>query len=275
MSKYIQVEFDAHNKANAIATAAKIGRQWVIAGLVDMWAYCFREQTDIVSGVLIVGFFSEPVGPVLEAFGFLERVTETTWRVKGMGRYTSLSEKRRKAGQKGGQATQAARPEESSKTERSANESNDNAQANQANGGFAQASLKQKGAKDAICQASAQAKGVANAKTGKQNQALDPRSDISLPSGERDIYAREASASAPSEPALGGAGKGAGKAQRARPPTPRYGTPEYAAAEALGHWQLLGWTKYPGESDAEFDARTAENRRLIDAEAEARRGAPA
>lgn len=245
---HVQFEFDAHNKANAIATAAKVSRQWVITGLVDLWMHCFRERTDKVSTILITGFFSEPIGHVLEAFDFLEHIDETTWRVRGMSRYTSLSEKRKQAGRRGGRATQAAR-EEPSKTEQTANGDSDLPQAKEANGTFAQASTKQLLQKRSKHQASAQANGVANAENGEQNKALYPRSENSPLKGRESSRTNVRSSSrAEAAPPPSGGGTAAqveGSARPVKPPRPKLipGTPEYREAEAMGDWVALGWVK--------------------------------
>lgn len=239
MSKYIQVEFDAHNQAAAIATAAKITRQWVIAGLVDMWAHCFRARTDRISSIQVVGFFSEPIGHVLEAFQFLERIDDSTWRVRGMGRYTSLAEKRKAAGSKGGTRTQA------SKTDQIANDSSGEAQANSEQGPFAQANAKQNTLKPAVC--SSKPKQVLKQKSisAKQNQALYPRSDSSSPTGKKNYRLEDQREApfAPSSPDGDGAGAVQVRQEATPPPRPKLveGTREYDMAVALGDWDALGW----------------------------------
>jgi len=61
---HIQFDLDVGHKAQAVATAAKIGREWVIAGLHDMWAHCFRVRGNTVSDMLLTGFFGAPIGHV-------------------------------------------------------------------------------------------------------------------------------------------------------------------------------------------------------------------
>lgn len=213
MSAHIQYELDALNAATAIANVAKLGRQWVVAGLADMWAHCFRSHTDEVSDMQLAGFFSEPIGPVLEGFGFLERVGDGRWRVKGTGRYVSLSEKRKAAGSKGGKATQA-----SSKTPPKPASEAGFTEAKSSKGGFAQANDKQTTHEPAVASASKQATGQANGENAGANQALKPRSDISPPTGERDINTRvELREGAGAQPALGGAGSPA-QAASVEPP---------------------------------------------------------
>lgn len=181
MSAHIQYELDALNAATAIANVARLGRQWVVAGLADMWAHCFRSHTDEVSDIQLAGFFSEPIGPVLEGFGFLERIADGRWRVKGTGRYVSLSEKRKAAGSKGGKATQA-----SSKTPPKPASGAGGTEAKSSKGAFAQASDKQTTPDVAFASASKQATTQANGENTGANQALKPRSNISSPTGKRD-----------------------------------------------------------------------------------------
>lgn len=213
MSAHIQVELGALNMAAAIANAAKIERQWVIAGLNDMWAYCFREHTDTIPTVFITGWFSEPIGPVLEAFGFVEQIDEKTWRVKGTGRYASLTEKRKAAGSKGGMVTATARAakingatvaidahrgvsvEDRSKNDVGAAKINGATEARDERGRFAQANTQQKPDKPKQIQASAQANGQANAQNTVAKAALKPRSENSPLRGELSTHAARAPAS--------------------------------------------------------------------------------
>lgn len=207
MSAHIQVELDALNKAASIANASKIGREWVIAGLNDMWAHCFREKTDTVTNILLAGFFTAPIGPVLEGFGFLERADETTWRVRGTDRYTSLTEKRRRAGQKGGKTTQAGKADASSKNERIPNDSIQSSQAN----GKSPVLLKQTSSKTPekpVLLKQTSSKSPENDVLLKQNQALYPRSEKSSPTGKKTSRNRVPVVGGSLEPALGGAGTG-------------------------------------------------------------------
>lgn len=101
MSNHIQVELDALNHAHTIAVAAKLGPEWVVYGLNMMWAYCFRAKVEYVTTAQLMGFFgSDTVITPLIAFGFLEEDGDE-FRVKGTGRYTTLSEKRSEAGRAG------------------------------------------------------------------------------------------------------------------------------------------------------------------------------
>jgi len=183
---HIQFDLDVGHKAQAVATAAKIGREWVIAGLHDMWAHCFRVRGNTVSDMLLTGFFGAPIGHVLEAFGFLETAGPGMWRVKGTDRYTSITDKRKEAGRRGGQRTQEQRkqvepdpPAKPSKKTTPPSNGAGAAQANQANASFAQANAKQTAQEPPFAQASAQANTQANGQNGKQNEALYPRSDNS------------------------------------------------------------------------------------------------
>jgi hypothetical protein len=217
---HIQFDLDVGHKAQAVATAAKIGREWVIAGLHDMWAHCFRVRGNTVSDMLLTGFFGAPIGHVLEAFGFLETAGPGMWRVKGTDRYTSITDKRKEAGRRGGQRTQEQRkqvepdpPAKPSKKTTPPSNGAGAAQANQANASFAQANVKQTAQEPPFAQASAQANTQANGQNGKQSQALYPRSDNSS--------LREEELSRTHESAVGGPPQHApGRGRAVAPPKP-------------------------------------------------------
>lgn len=247
---HIQIELDVLNIAGAVATAAKVARQWIVAGLNDMWAHCFRVKSDEVNDILIAGFFSEPIGPVLEAFGFLERVGDGVWRVRGTDRYTSLTERRKAAGSKGGKATQANRNGSSKSTVAPA-KINGATEAKDKEPAFAQANEQQRAEKGRFAKASAQATVQANPQVTVANQALYPRSEISSPYGEERSRRDGRSARRFRQPAPAPDGARATKREDIvdpppppRPPKPpplKPGTPEYDQAVREDDWEALGW----------------------------------
>lgn len=94
---YIAFELDALNVMPAVGAAAGVSPDVVAHGLLKLWAWCFREETDSVTDVHLAGFFGPGVAPALEAFGFLEK-SDAGWRVKGAQRYLRVKEQRRNAG---------------------------------------------------------------------------------------------------------------------------------------------------------------------------------
>lgn len=262
---YIAFELDAHNKAASIATAAGIDRRWVVAGLVDMWAHCFREKTDTITSIHLLGFFGVDAGAALEAFGFLERI-DRGWRVRGCARYLRVTEVRREAGKKG-RATQLAAAE---KADVRAN-AGQTAGKSAANDGFAQHL-------PSNSPASAQQTPGKSGKTSVlpgQKRALSPNTESSTLRVEEDSVEVCSSARATPKPAPAPHGALAGAAMQTDPPpkphrpTAVYGTPEWKTAEALGDWRLLAWAPYPGETPAELDERVTPNAEAMKAELDA------
>lgn len=99
---YLAVELDALNAAPSVARMGGIHEDAAIAGLLRMWAYCFRLETDRVSTGIIAGHFGGDgprVAVALAEFGFLE-AQEDGWRVRGADRYLRLKEARRQGGLK-------------------------------------------------------------------------------------------------------------------------------------------------------------------------------
>ncbi len=106
---YIAFDLDALNVAPAVARAAGIGENDVIGGLVRLWAWCFRQETDEVTALQLRGHFGLDAGAALEAFGFLEglaadRVPPASgpdrWRVRGASRYLRVKASQRAAAAK-------------------------------------------------------------------------------------------------------------------------------------------------------------------------------
>ena len=97
---YIAFDLDALNIVPDVAAAAGITPGAVAHGLLKLWAWCFREEVEVVSEVHLKGFFGVDLGPSLEAFGFLARV-DLGWRVRGAARYLKIKAAQRDGGRKG------------------------------------------------------------------------------------------------------------------------------------------------------------------------------
>ena len=98
---YIAFDLDALNVVPDVAAASGLTPGDVAHGLLRLWAWCFREEVELVSEVHLRGFFSaDAAGPALEAFGFLERAGNT-WRVRGAQRYLRVKAAQREGGRKG------------------------------------------------------------------------------------------------------------------------------------------------------------------------------
>jgi hypothetical protein len=97
---YLAVDLDALNVMPDVAAAAGITPGAVAHGLLKLWAWCFREEVEVVSEVHLKGFFGVDAGPALEAFGFLSR-DEGAWRVRGAQRYLRVKQAQREGGRKG------------------------------------------------------------------------------------------------------------------------------------------------------------------------------
>lgn len=115
---YIAFELDALNAAPAVARSSGVVEEVIIAGLVRMWAWCFREKTDTITADQLRGHFGADVAPALVAFRFLEP-QGGGWRVRGAQRYLRINEGRSKGGKaasgnlKRGKRKPGGKPEES------------------------------------------------------------------------------------------------------------------------------------------------------------------
>lgn len=100
---YLAVELDALNAAPNMARAAGIEEDTGIAGLLRLWAHCFRGETDHVTTGVVCGLFGGDGARVAQAladFGFLEARPAGDWRVRGADRYLRLKAARREGGRK-------------------------------------------------------------------------------------------------------------------------------------------------------------------------------
>lgn len=94
---FIAFELDALNHAPFVARAAGVDEEAVIAGLVRMWAWCFREKQEHVTATHVKGFFGVDCTEALSSFGFTE-ADDGKLRVKGARRYLRVAEARSKGG---------------------------------------------------------------------------------------------------------------------------------------------------------------------------------
>lgn len=99
---YIAYDLDALNEAPNLARAGGITEDAAVAGLVRMWAACFRAKTDTVDRTRLPAFFgsvTDQLVTALLASGFLES-TDNGFRVRGAERYLRISEARKEGGRK-------------------------------------------------------------------------------------------------------------------------------------------------------------------------------
>lgn len=96
---YIAFDLDALNRAPAVARASGIAEELVISGLVRMWAWCFREETDTVNALQVRGHFGADCADALVAFSFLE-ADAGTYRVRGAERYLRIKKAQRAGAKK-------------------------------------------------------------------------------------------------------------------------------------------------------------------------------
>lgn len=293
-SPYVQVEIDAIKKAALLASALGVQLREAVGGLTLMWAHIYGEgRSSVVTAFYLRTFFGVDGGLVAEALvelGFLESC-DGGWRVKGAGRYTRLAEVRREAGRKGAEVTNRQKSANAAAKvgKRSANADSEEASdgtdepptsiENDASDG------RQLPAKGPSKVGKCRGKTSENDVLPRQKAALDPRSDISPPTGEREISEIGRSSRATSEPAPPPDGGRAevdhgAMAPKADPPPPRpdrptavYGTPEWREAEGLGNWPMLAWACYPGETEAERKLRVAPNAAMMQRELDERRAA--
>lgn len=119
---YVAFDLDALNRAPNVARAIGCTEDTIVAGLVRLWAYCFREAKEVVSEAEIKGLFGIDAKDALVAFGFLAAM-ENAFRVKGADRYLRYkkgvksgglaSKKNLKQYQKKAQPKKEGEPEES------------------------------------------------------------------------------------------------------------------------------------------------------------------
>lgn len=94
---YIAFDLDALNIARDVGAAAGLPEEKITHGLLRLWAWCFRQKTDLVQPIQVVGFFGSDAAPALVAFGFLE-VSGEAFRVRGASRYLRILDARSRGG---------------------------------------------------------------------------------------------------------------------------------------------------------------------------------
>lgn len=259
---YIQFELDAAKKATTLASALRISLSTAMGGLARMWLHVYgADKADTVSAFYLRSFFevddANRVGEALVELGFVEQIEgSTTWRVRGAGRYTRITEVRREAGRRGAaktnsrsaiaaandhQAPAIAAAKPTNERQKSGKTAPDPASARQLP---APASPEAAGSRQLPRQNPST--GRQNAETPRQKTALDPRSEISLPSGEREISEIGRSPTRAHERRPPPDGVGAVLAERVREeppqaPPPRIlpGSPEWEANKAAS--KAAGW----------------------------------
>lgn len=258
---FIQFELDAAKKAPTLASALRISLSTAMGGLVRMWLHIYgADKAMTVSAFYLRSFFevddAARVGEALVELKFAEQIDSATWRVKGAGRYTRLAETRREAGRKGAAVTNsrsanAAAKLASESASAAANDHDDAANGRQTVGkaGSGSASAAANGRQTADSGGKRSANDRQNPEKGRQKTALDPRSEISPPTGERDISDGRSSSRAEAGPPPSGAGtaaQGEEGAKPEKPPRPKLveGTPEYREAVAMGDYEALQWGPY-------------------------------
>lgn len=99
---YLQLDLEAKKMVPRVARAMSVPDAQIGWGLIELWDWCWNEKRDVVSGIMLHGFFGAigaELGPTLEAFGFLEAHPEG-YRVRGAEKYLRISEAQKEAGKK-------------------------------------------------------------------------------------------------------------------------------------------------------------------------------
>lgn len=100
-SPYLQVDLDALDKAQDVAQCAGVPVGSIVHGLLRLWRWAWAEKQDRLKPAHVRGFFGGDearVSEALEAFGFIEAMTDGTVRVRGATRYLRISEARSAGG---------------------------------------------------------------------------------------------------------------------------------------------------------------------------------
>jgi hypothetical protein len=94
---YIAFDLDAFDAAESAARHAGASADAMMAGLLRLWRFCWRQRNDVVTPDQLRGVFGIDVGPALVAFGFVAQVG-SNYRVRGADRYLRIQEGRSKGG---------------------------------------------------------------------------------------------------------------------------------------------------------------------------------
>jgi len=97
---YLQYDVDAKKQVPRVARSAGMSAAEVGWGLLELWEHAWTADTDVVGEVVLTGCIgpSEQLRTALVAFGFLERLEDGQWRVKGTDRYSRADEARSRGG---------------------------------------------------------------------------------------------------------------------------------------------------------------------------------
>ena len=103
---FLRFELDAFSGAGITAGLLGIDHRLVTGGLLDLWAWAWREGRDEATAAQVAGAFG-PTTPrdalleALEAGGFVERLEGGRVRIRGVGQYLRVSDRRAEAGRRG------------------------------------------------------------------------------------------------------------------------------------------------------------------------------
>lgn len=122
MSSYLAFELDALNVVPDVAVAGGTTPGVVCYGLLRLWAWCFREEVEVVHQVHLKGFFGVDLEVPLEAFGFIVAIDDKHWRVCGAERYLKVKAAQREGGKLGRAKALAASRSSSSSSSTSSSE---------------------------------------------------------------------------------------------------------------------------------------------------------
>jgi hypothetical protein len=97
---YLQYDVDAKKQVPKVARSAGMSTAEVGWGLLELWEHAWTADTDVVGEVVLTGCIgpSEQLRTALVAFGFLERLEDGQWRIKGTDRYSKADEARSRGG---------------------------------------------------------------------------------------------------------------------------------------------------------------------------------
>lgn len=192
---YVQVELDALKKAPLLASALGVQLRDAVGGLTLMWAHVYTEKVDTITAFYLRVFFGVDaalVAEALEQLGFVDRLDATTWRVRGAGRYTRLSEVRSEAGRKGAAKTNARSASAAANTgeESASAAANDPDAAASDHAPTGRQVPRQTFGKDHHEAALAAANGRQNGNEDRQKTALEPIADIASPTEKQSSTPR-------------------------------------------------------------------------------------
>jgi hypothetical protein len=95
---HLAFDLDALSLVPKVARAAGVPEGDIAWGLLQGWEWCWRQRTDVLTAVHLRGFFGVDVAEALVAFGFLARLEDGTFRVRGAQRYLRIAEGQSKGG---------------------------------------------------------------------------------------------------------------------------------------------------------------------------------